>query len=439
MSKADDLGLKKERIAMVEKKRKLARGVAMVGAGMSSFGTRPDMTTRELFAEAFLEMLQSVDRGIDPGDVEALYVGNTGAEFWESQTSVGVLCTDAIGLNPIPALKVEDACASSGVAVREGMIAVASGAYDMVLVGGTEKMSTLPGDWTTMAIAGGSDTLYESAAGFTFPGLYATMATAHMNQYGTTKEDLFNIAIKNHSNGALNPKAHFPMTIKDVMNMRVAKARKKGLPVPEWADEMEFLKDSRFNPVIAWPNTLFDCCPITDGAACILLVAEEMARDFTDAPVYIIGSGQASDRALHDRKTLTSIPAAKIAAGKAYEMADVEPRDIKIAEVHDCFTIAEAMAVADLGFFEEGIEAARAAGEGKTARTGIRPVNVSGGLKCKGHPVGATGAAQVVEIFEQMRGQAGARQVPGMDVNLALTHNIGAHGTTALVQIFERR
>ncbi len=424
---------------MNTKKRKLARGVAMVGAGMSNFGTRPDMTTRDLFAEAFLEMRKSVDQGIDPGDIEALYVGNTGAEFWESQTSVGVLCADVTGLNPIPALKIEDACASSGVAVREGVLAIASGAYDVVLVGGTEKMSTLPGDWTTMAIAGGSDTSYESAVGYTFPGLYASMATAHMNTYGTTAEDLLNIAIKNHANGALNPKAHFPMSIRDVMNGRIAKAEKKGLPVPQWTTEIDFLKDSKFNPPIAWPNTLFDCCPITDGAASILLVAEELARDFTDTPIYIIGSGQASDRALHDRKTLTSVPAARIAAQNAYAMAGVSPQDIKIAEVHDCFTIAEAMAIADIGFFEEGLEAARAAGEGKTARDGIRPVNVSGGLKCKGHPVGATGAAQVVEIFEQMRGEAGARQVPGMDVNLALTHNIGAHGTTAVVQIYERR
>jgi len=229
------------------------------------------------------------------------------------------------------------------------------------------------------------------------------------------------------------------MTIKDVMNMRIAKAKVKGGPVPSWSDEMEFLHDPRYNPVIAWPNTLFDCCPITDGAACILLVAEEMAKNFTDTPIYIIGTGQASGHNLHDRDTLTSIPAAQFAAQQAYEMADVGPQDIKIAEVHDCFTIAEVMAIADLGFFKEGKEAATAAGEGKTARDGRRPINVSGGLKCKGHPVGATGAAQVVEIFQQMRGEAGQRQVANMDVNLALNHNIGAHGTTAVVQIFERR
>lgn len=424
---------------MAERRKKLGRGVAIVGAGMSNFGTRPDMTTRELFAEAFVEMLNSVDKGINPKDIEALIVGNTGAEFWESQTSVAVICADATGLNPAAALKTEDACASSSVAVRQAMMGVASGMYDVILAGGTERMSSLPGDWTTMAIAGGSDTTYESSVGFTFPGLYAALARAHMETYGTTHADLLNIAIKNHSNGALNPKAHFPSSIKDVMDMRKNQAIKKGKPVPNWNDEMEFLNDQKYNPIIAWPNTLFDCCPVTDGAAAILIVAEDIAKDFTDTPIYIVGSGQASDRALHDRETLTSLPSARMAARQAYEMAGVTPKDIKIAEVHDCFTIAEALAVADLGFFEEGLEAARAAAEGKTSRDGRIPVNVSGGLKCKGHPVGATGAAQIVEIFEQMRGKAGDRQVKNMDIDLALTHNIGAHGTTAVVQIYERR
>jgi len=424
---------------MTQRKRKLGRGVAMVGAGMSAFGTRPDVTNRELFGEAFLDMTSSVDRGFDPQEIEALYVGNCGAEMWESQSVIGALCADITGLTPRPAMKIEDACASSSVAVREGIIGIASGIYDMVLVGGTEKMSILPTNWTTMALACGSDTTYEASVGFTFPGLYASMATAHMERYGTTHDDLLRVAIKNHSNGALNPKAHFPKTIKDVMDMRKAQAEKKGKPVPNWVDEMEFLHDPHYNPVIAWPNTLFDCCPITDGAACILLVAEEIAKNFTDKPLYIIGSGQASGHNLHDRETLTSVPAAKLAAQQAYEMADVGPQDINIAEVHDCFTIAEIMAIADLGFFKEGKEAATAAGDGKTTRDGVKPINVSGGLKCKGHPVGATGAAQVVEIFHQMRGEAGARQVTNMDINLALSHNIGAHGTTAVVQIYERR
>jgi len=421
------------------KKRKLGRGVAIVGAGMSAFGIRSGVSNRELFAEAFLDMEKSVDRGFDPKEIEALYVGNCGAEFWESQMVIGSLCADITGLIPCAAQKVEDACASSSVAVRNGILAVASGIYDIVLVGGTEKMSSLPINWTTMVLACGSDTAFEGSVGFTFPGLYAAMATAHMEKYGTTHDDMLRVAIKNHVNGALNPKAHFPMTIKDVMNMRIAQAKEKGHPIPSWADEMEFLHDPKFNPVIAWPNTLFDCCPITDGAACLLIVSEEIAKNFTDIPVHVIGTGQASGHNLHDRETLTSIPAAKIAAQQAYEMASVIPRDIKIAEVHDCFTIGEIMAIADLGFFKEGKEAATAAGEGKTARSGVRPVNVSGGLKCKGHPVGATGAAQCVEIYLQMRGQAGNRQVLDRDINLALTHNVGAHGTTAVVQVYERR
>jgi len=424
---------------MTRRKRRLGRGAAIVGAGMSAFGTRPDVTNRELFAEAFTDMKGSVDKGFEHQDIEALYVGNCGAEMWESQSVMGNLCADIIGLTPRPARKIEDACASSSVAVRDGLIAIASGLYDMVLVGGTEKMTSLPINWTTMALACGSDTTFEGSVGFTFPGLYAAMATAHMEAYGTTHDDLLRVAIKNHTNGALNPKAHFPMTIKDVMNMRAAKAKEKGGPVPTWADEMEFLNDPRFNPIIAWPNTLFDCCPVTDGAACLLLVAEEIARDFTDIPIYIIGTGQASGHNLHDRDTLTSIPAAKLAAEQAYEMARVGPEDIKIAEVHDCFTIAEVMAIADLGLFQEGKEAAAAAGEGKTARDGLKPINVSGGLKCKGHPVGATGAAQMVEIFQQMRGEAGERQVTTTDIDIALNHNIGAHGTTAVVQIYERR
>lgn len=421
------------------RERKLGRGVAIVGAGMSKFGIHPGLTNRELFTEAFTDMRESADRRIDPGDIEALYVGNCGAEMWESQSVMGILSADWAGLIPIPARKVEDACASSSVAIRDGIIGIASGMYDVVLAGGTEKMSILPTNWTTTALGCGSDTTYEASAGFTFPGLYAAMATAYMHEYGITHDDMLKVAIKNHKNGALNPKAHFPMSIRGFMDLRIAKAEEKRQPVPSWADEMEFLHDSKYNPVIAWPNTLFDCCPVTDGAACVLLVAEEIAKNFTDTPVYVIGSGQASGHALHDREVLTSIPAAKIAAEQAYEMAGVSPQDIKIAEVHDCFTIGEIMALSDLGFFKEGREAATAAGEGKTARDGVKPINVSGGLKCKGHPVGATGAAQVVEIFQQMRGEAGPRQVPNMDINLALTHNVGAHGTTVVVQIYERR
>ena len=423
---------------MTIKKRKLGRGVAVVGAGMSRFGVHPDLNTRDLFVEAYLDMKKSVDRGFDPRDIEALYLGNAASEVWEAQGSTAALMASATGLTPIPAFKIEDACASSGVALRDGVIGIASGLYDMVLVGGAEKMNTLPTDWNTLALASFSNTVYEGAAGFSFPALYASMATAYMHKHGISHDDLLRGAIKNHLNGALNPKAHFKQTVKELMEARIARAKQRNEPVPGWKTEMDFLHDLRSNPVVAWPNTLFDCCPVSDGAACVLLCAEDIAKNFTDTPVYIIGTGQASGHDLGDRDTLTSIPAAKLAAKQAYEMAGVTARDIKIAEVHDCFTIAEVLALGDLGFFAEGKEAATAAGEGKTARDGVKPINTSGGLKCKGHPVGASGVAMAVEIFEQMRGHAGARQVK-KDINLALAHNIGAHGTTAVVHIFERR
>ncbi|MCX6003208.1 MAG: beta-ketoacyl synthase N-terminal-like domain-containing protein, partial [Chloroflexi bacterium] len=207
--------------------------------------------------------------GIDSKDIEALYVGNAAAEIWEAQGSTGGMMAAAVGLTPIPAMKIEDACASGGVALREGVIAVASGLYDVVLVGGTERMNTLPTDWNTLILASFSDTLYEGAAGFSFPALYASMATAYIHKYGISHDDMLKVAIKNHNNGVLNPKAQFQRTIKDRMNARIARAKQKGEPVPTWANEIEFLNDPRVNPIIAWPNTLFDCCPVTDGAACV--------------------------------------------------------------------------------------------------------------------------------------------------------------------------
>jgi len=391
-----------------------------------------------MFVEAFQNMLKSVDRGLDPKDIEANYVGCCGAWTWETQAGIGKWCTDWAGLNPIPSTTIDNACASASVAMRQGIIGVASGLYDIVIAGGVEKMTSLPIEETTLVLATGGDIIWEGYAGYTFPGLYATMATAHMSEFGTTPEDLMAVAIKNHNNGALNPMAQMPFTLEDHMKMRIAKAKEKGKAVPDWKNVMDFLHDDSFNPMIAYPLRLFDCCPITDGAACAVFVAEDIARNFTDKPLYVVGTGQASGGALLNRQSLSHIPATRIAAQQAYEMAGVKPEDIKIAEVHDCFTIAEVMAIGDLGFFKPGKDAATAAAEGKTARDGIKPINTSGGLKSKGHPVGATGAGQAVELFHQMRGEAGARQVP-LDVDLALQHNVGAHGTTVVVQIYERR
>ena len=423
---------------MIKKSRKLARGVAIVGAGICTFGTLKGRSSRDIFVEAFEEMKASVDKGLEIKDIEALYVGNFSSDFFEGQGHIAPIMADWVGLVPRPATRVEGACASGGVALREGIIAIASGLYDMVLVGGVEKMTDLPTERVTDTLGGASDVLYEVPAGFTFPGLYAAIATAHMNKYGTTVEHFMKVAIKNHNNGALNPKAQFNSTIKDVMAGRVKKAQERGQPVPTWENEMDFLNDPQANPIIAWPMRLFDCSPITDGAACLLLVAEDMAKNFTDTPIYIIGVGQASDVALHDKEDLTCIGSAKEAARQAYDMAGVGPKDIQIAEVHDCFTIAEIVATEDLGFFKPG-EGSKAVDDGVTARDGAKPINTSGGLKSKGHPVGASGVGQTVEIWHQMRGEAGPRQVPGMDIKLALTHNVGATGGTCVVHIYERR
>jgi len=417
--------------------KKLERGVAVVGAGISKFGAFREKSSRDLFVEAFQSMQQSVDKDFDPADIETVYIGNFSSDLFEGQSHTAPIMADAIGLASRPATRIEDACASSGVALRQGILAIASGLYDVALVGGIEKMTNLPTAKVTDTLAAAADMLFEIPAGFTFPGFYAAMASAYMHKYGMKPEHLMNVAIKNHENGALNPNAQFGVTIPDWMNSRIESAKKKGLPVPTWKDEWDFLHDESANPMVAWPLRLFDCSPITDGAAAILLVAENIAKNFTDHPLYIIGSGQASDVALHDRDDLTSISAARRASQEAYAMSGVKPDDIRIAEVHDCFTIAEVIATEDLGFFAPG-DGYKATEDRITARDGTRPINTSGGLKSKGHPVGASGAGQAVEVFKQMRGEAGKRQVAG-DIPLGLTHNVGGTGGTCVVHIYERR
>jgi acetyl-CoA C-acetyltransferase len=415
----------------------LPRGVAMVGAGICKFGAFGEKNGRDLFVEAYQDLRQSVDKGFDPAEIDTFYLGNYSSDLFENQGHNAPLLADAVGLVPRPATRVEAACASSGVAIRQGVMAIASGMVDMVLVGGMEKMTNLPTSEVTDTLATAGDVTFEVSAGFTFPGFYAAIATAYMHKYGMTPEHLMNVAIKNHANGALNPYAQFGISIPDWMEGRKKSAAKKGRPVPTWETVDEFLHDDKANPMIAWPLRLFDCSPITDGAAAILLVAADRAFDFTDTPIYITGSGQASDYPLHDRADLTSLGAARLAAQQAYEMAGVTAEDIRLAEVHDCFTIAEIVASEDLGFFAPG-EGYKMAEDGVTSREGTKPINTSGGLKAKGHPVGASGAGQAVEIWKQMRGQAGDRQVPG-DIPLALTHNVGATGNTCVVHIYERK
>jgi acetyl-CoA C-acetyltransferase len=279
---------------------------------------------------------------------------------------------------------------------------------------------------------------YEIAAGFTFPGVFGTMATAYFAKYGATRDALFNITIKSHQNAPLNPKAQLPMTVRDFMNARIDKARKKGERIPDWKDEKAFLADPGANPPVAWPMHLFDCCPISDGAACLLLVAEDMARTFTDVPIHVAGIGQGSGYSLHAKKDLTSYEATRAAGEEAYAMSGLTPKDIQFAEVHDCFSIAELVHMEDLGFVQPG-DAHRAVADGMTRLDGPKPINTSGGLKSKGHPVGATGVAQLYEVWTQLRGKAGKRQVPNSNLRVGAAHNLGGTGGTCTFTILERR
>ena len=418
-------------------KRQLGRPVSIVGAGMSRFGAFADKDSRDLFVEAFQDMLDTLDQGIDVQDIECAYVGNYSSDLFEHQGHTAPIIADWLGMTPMPVTRIENACASSGSALREGVMAIASGLYDIVLVGGMEKMTSLPTEGVTDVLATAADGLYEVPAGLTFPGIFGAIATAHMDRYDTNLDHLLKVAIKNHENGALNPKAQFNVTIQSLMERRMTRAQERGQPVPEYVTEMDFLNDPGANPWVAWPLRLYDCAPITDGAACVLLVASELAHNFTGKPIDIAGTGQASGRPLHDADELTSLSAAKAAASQAYEMAGVTADDIQVAEVHDCFTIAEIIASEDLGFFAPG-EGGRAVDEGRTTLHGDKPINTSGGLKAKGHPVGASGVGQVAEIFHQLRGEAGERQVNNPNLALGLTHNVGGTGGTCVVNILRR-
>ncbi len=385
--------------------------------------------SREMFVEAALEAAKSVDNGFRLNESEALYLGYFSSDMFEKQGHTGAMMVDALGINPVPATRVEAACASSGAAVNMGILAIASGFYDIVLVGGVEKMRTLGTGEVTDTLAMASDVSYEAAVGYTFPGLYASLTAAHFKRYGSKWEQLADIAIKNHKNGKLNPKAQYQETILEIANKI---GERKGIT---FNDPMEFLR-SDLNPMVAEPLRLFDCCPISDGAAVAILASADIAKKYTDTPVIVAGLGQASDTmALHDRAELTSLRASKVASRQAYEMVGIEPKDISLACVHDCFTGAEMIATEDLGFVEPG-QGGVAASEGRTSLSGDIPINTDGGLKAKGHPVGATGAGMVVEMFKQMRGQAGARQVP--DPVYGMAHNVGATGGTVTVQVYRR-
>jgi acetyl-CoA C-acetyltransferase len=374
---------------------------------LSKFGKLEGLYAREIFAEAAKEAYDCCPN-LDPKkNIQALFVGHMG-ESYEHQGHTGSTIADWAGLLHVPATRTEAACASSGAALRAGIYAVLSGLCDVVMVGGVEKMTHRTTPEVTEYLAMASDYPFEQWHGITFPGLFALMATAHMHEYGTTEKHLAMVAVKNHYHGCLNPKAHMQKEI-----------------------TLEAVLSSR---VIAWPLKLYDCSLITDGASCLILTKPELAKKYTDMPVHIIGSGQASDTiGMYEREGFTSLTAAKLAAKKAYEMAAVKPEDVDVAEVHDCFTIAELITYEDLGFCKSG-EGGRLVEMGETKLGGRIPVNTSGGLKAKGHPVGATGTAQAYEIYLQLTGQADKRQVK--DAEIGLTHNVGGSGATAAVHIY---
>lgn len=409
----------------------LFRNVAVVGAGMTRFHNRihAGKTGRDLFVEAVLEAVDSVDKGFELREAEAIFIGNYSSDCFEGQGHTAAMMADWLGLTPRASTRVEDACASSGVAINMATLAIASGAYDLVIVGGFEKMTEKGTEEATEILAMASDALYEVPVGFTFPGLYAAIATAHFKRYGSSWEELAAISIKNHRNGALNEKAHFQS---DIMETARRLGERHNMI---FKDELEFLR-SPLNPFVAYPLRLFDCCPISDGASALVIASSDIAKKYTDTPIYIKGFGQASDTfSLHNREELTELRATRIAASQAYKMAGVSPEDIDLADVHDCFTIAEVLAVEDLGFFPKG-QGGKAALEGRTSLDGERPINPDGGLKAKGHPVGATGAAMAYEMFKQLRGEAGRRQVD--DAEIGLTQNVGASGATVVVQVYGR-
>jgi len=382
---------------------------SIVSAGISKFGVREGLYTRELFAEAAKEAFDRCPN-LDPKrDVQGLFVGMM-SESYEHQAHVAPLFLDWIGLLPIPAIRTEAACASSSVALRVALFSIASGMYDVVLVGGVEKMTHLSTTGVTEILAMASDFPFEQWHGISFPGIFGMMAVDHMHRYGTTEEQLAKVAVKNHEHGVLNPKAHFQKRIR--------------------------VEDVLSSTPVAWPLKLYDCCPRSDGAACLVITSPRVARKFTDTPVDIIGSGQAQDTlGLFERDNFSAMKVTRLAAQQAYKMANVKPEDIDVAEVHDCFTIAEIMAYEDLGFCGAG-EGGKLIDEGVTQLGGKIPVNTSGGLKAKGHPVGATGAAQACEIYLQLTNQADRRQVSGAEVGL--TENVGGSASTGVVHIYRR-
>jgi acetyl-CoA C-acetyltransferase len=379
----------------------------VVGVGSNRFGKMAE-TSREAATRVSMEAIRQA--GLEPKDIGYTFVSNAFG-FSEKQGHVGPLINGGLGIPDVPSCTIESACSSSSAGLHEAFVHVAGGFADAVLVVGVEKLSHLDTLTATSYFAEAADYPFETRNGATFPGLYATLANAYQRKFPMQPEVLGSVAVKNHANAALNPHAHFqkPITMATYLG----------------------------SPMIASPLRLFDCCPFSDGAAAVVVAAKEFVKSPATEPLVIRASARAgSITEMQDRPDLLGLPASRSAAAKAFRAAGVEPKQIDFLEVHDCFTIAELLALEDLGFFPRG-SAGSAEVDGVTARDGKLPVNPSGGLKAKGHPVSATGASQVVEIFEQFNGLAGARQVPHAE--LALAHNVGATGGSCSVHIFSRR
>jgi len=381
------------------------RPVAVIGIGKTAFGAFADRDLRSLAVEAGQKSM--ADAHVSPSQVEAFYLGNFAGPSFVGQNHLAPYIAGAMGITGVPATRFEAACASSGSAFFHAVSAVGAGLYDVVMVGGVEKMTSQSTPKVTEILAGAGDMLGEGRAGATFPALFAMIARRHMYQYGTTREMLAAVAVKNHANGAKNPQAH----MRKVITMEQALAGKP----------------------IADPLTVYDCSLISDGAAAVIIAPLERAAEFTNKAVRVLGIAQTSDMvALDEKDDITAFKAVREAGQKAYKMAGVTPQDIQFAELHDCFTIAEIIATEDLGFVKKG-DGGNYALQGCTALNGPRPVNTSGGLKAKGHPVGATGVGQICDIAIQIRGEAGERQIERHSLGLA--QNLGGSGATAVVTI----
>lgn len=384
------------------------RPVAVIGIGKTAFGAFPDRDLRSLTNEAIGKALK--DAHCRPDQVEAFYLGNFAGPGFVGQNHLAPYVASGVGISGVPCTRFEAACASSGSALYHAFSSVASGMNDVVLVTGVEVMTSQPTPKVTEILAGAGDMNGEVRAGATFPALFAMIARRHMYQYGTTREDLAAVAVKNHANGAKNPDAH----LKKIITLEQAL---KGKPISD-------------------PLTVYDCSLISDGAAAVVLAPLERASEFTESPIRILGIAQTSDQlALDEKDDITTFRAVAKAGEKAYRMAGVSAKDIQFAELHDCFTIAEIIASEDLGFCKKG-EGGAYVREGHTTLGGERPINTSGGLKSKGHPVGATGTAQICDIVMQLRGEAGERQLAKHSLGLA--QNLGGSGATCVVTVLGR-